>query len=395
MRRESRSRSRWLGVVVGLALGVTSCTLTVPAPGGTPPESWDSSRNTHPEAQAFQSLLERSVNEGLPGVVLLVSTPEGRWEGAAGFANIEAGEPMLPTHRHHAASVTKMYTSAAVLLLAEEGIIDLDAGLADYLPESVYGPIPNGSTATVRQLLGHTSGIPDFSGALAYDLDSFNDPMGPYPPEQMLGYLHGQTSIFRPGTGYFYSNANYLLLAMIMDQLVEGGHAGVISERIIQPLGLRATYYKNEPSYPTPPGLVSSYQDLVGNGGLMNGTDLAVHSARTSMGYAGVIATAADYGTFIEALLGGKIIGEVMLEAMQTRTQSERYGLGLHFLETPYGVGIGHSGGSFGILSQVRRFPDLDATLVLLTNGGDGGVPGELFNRLWDEVAVAVLQGLQ
>jgi CubicO group peptidase (beta-lactamase class C family) len=131
---------------------------------------------------------------------------------------------------------------------------------------------------------------------------------------------------------------------------------------------------------------VSSYQDLVGNGGIMNGTDLAVHSAKTSLGYAGVIASAADYGAFVEALLGGKIIGEAMLDAMETRTESERYGLGLHFLETPYGIGIGHSGGSFGIMSQVRRFPELDATLVLLSNGGDGGVPAEVFGRLWDEV---------
>jgi D-alanyl-D-alanine carboxypeptidase len=386
MRRVPWGRFRWHWSVVGLALVVTSCTLNFPVPGGAPQEVWDSSRNTHPAAQAFQTLLDRFVGDGLPGVVLLVSTPEGRWEGAAGYANIEAGEPMLPTHLHHAASVTKMYTATAVLLLVEEGLIDLDAAISEYLPESVFRPIPNGSEATVRQLLGHTSGIPDFSGALAYDLDSFNDPMGPYPPEQMLGYLHGQTSIFSPGTGYFYSNANYLLLAMIVDRLVEAGHAGVISEHIIQPLGLRATYYKNEAGYPSPPGLVNSYQDLVGDGGLMNGSDLAVHSAKTSMGYAGVIASAADYATFVEGLLEGRIIGESMLTEMQTRTEWERYGLGLHFLETPYGLGIGHSGGSFGILSQIRRFPEQDATLILLSNGGDGGVPAGLFNGLWNEL---------
>ena len=108
---------------------------------------------------------------------------------------------MRPTHRHFAASVTKMYTAAAVMLLVEDGLIDLDARISQYLPESVYGPVPNGAGATVRHLLGHTSGIPDFGGSLAYDLDTLNDPMGSYPPDRMLAYTHGQSAVFAPGAG--------------------------------------------------------------------------------------------------------------------------------------------------------------------------------------------------
>ena len=148
---------------------------------------------------------------------------------------------MRPTHLQHAASITKMYTATAVLLLVEDGLIDLDARISQYLPESVYGSIPNGDQATVRQLLGHTSGIKNFSSNLAYDLDFFNDPKGSYPPERLLSYLHGQSPFSSPGTSYFYSNANYLLLALIMDHVTEKGHASVISERILQPLGLRTT----------------------------------------------------------------------------------------------------------------------------------------------------------
>jgi hypothetical protein len=76
---------------------------------------------------------------------------------------------------------------------------------------------------------------------------------------------------------------------------------------------------------------------------------------------------------------------------MLTPSRSTGYGLGLSLLETPYGVGMGHSGGSFGVQDQVRRFPDLDATLVLLSNGGDAGVPAILFRRLWEEVMDAAL----
>ncbi len=376
----------WLAFVLVSTWGAACCTLSIIAPMEPPPEDWNSALNTHPDGPAFQALLDRYVREGIPGAVLLVRTPQGLWNGAAGYGRLESSELMRPTHRHHGASVTKMYTATAVLLLAEDGLVDLDAGVREYLPEEVWRPIPNGDRATVRQLLGHTSGIPDFSGDLRYDLDFLNDPFGSYPPERLLSYLHGQSSIFDPGGGYFYSNANYFLLAMILDQTAEGSHANLISHRILEPLGLHSTHYKNEPGYPTPPGLVNSYQDLAGDGRLVNVSDMAVHSSEVFFGNAGLMASSADFAAFIEGLLNGRLIGNEMLSEMQEWRERSRSGLGLDFIETPFGSGIGHSGGDTGVLTQVRRFPDLDATLVLLSNGGDGGVPAKLFIRLWADV---------
>lgn len=390
MRRAIQYHARWLAPALAAVVCVAGCTLDIYAPLEPPPETWDPTLNTHPNGPVFQELLNRHVREGLPGVVLLVRTPQGQWNGAAGYAKIETAEPMLPTHRHFAASVTKMYTAAAVLLLAEDGIIELDAKISQYLPAAVYGDIPNGADATVRQLLGHTSGIPGFD-VLDYDLDTLNDPMGSYPPERMLSYVKGQSPIFAPGTGYFYSNVNYLLLALIMDHVTGAGHANVISERILRPLGLSATYYRNEPGYPKPPGLVNSYHDLAGDGRLMNVSDLTTHYAGMFMGYSGVIASSADFAEFIEALLEGRLIGQASLAEMQERTECSCYGLGLSFIQTPYGLGVGHDGGDFGILSEVRRFPDADATLVLLVNGGNSGVTERLFNRLWDKAMQTAL----
>jgi len=242
--------------------------------------------------------------------------------------------------------------------------------------------------------LNHTSGIPDFSGNFAYDIDFLNDPFGSYPPERLLAYLHGQSAWFSPGEHCFYSNANYYLLALMLDEVVQGGHASVLSERILQPLGLRATYYKLEAGYPSPAGLVNSYEDVAGDGRLINVTDMAIHNADIFMGNAGLMATSADFAAFLEALLDGQIVGEALLAEMQAWWESSRYGLGLNFIDTPYGPGIGHTGGDFGALSQVRHFPDLDATLVLLMNGGDGGGTERLFWQLWDEVLELVLEAL-
>jgi D-alanyl-D-alanine carboxypeptidase len=377
------------------AVLVTSCTLDIAAPIVPPPDAWDPASNTHADSLDFQELLDRYVQDGIPGVVLFVRTPEGRWNGAAGLAKIETADPMTPTHRHFAASVTKMYTATAVMLLAEDGLIDLDARISQYLPEGVYGRISNASESTVRQLLGHTSGIQDFTAILAYELDTLNDPMGSYPPGRLLSYVHDEPSLFAPGKGCFYSNTNYVLLALLVDHVTEASHADFISERILGPLDLDATYYKNESGYPRPPGLVNSYQDLAGDGRLVNVSDVTVHYTGMYIGNTGLIATSADFAEFIEALLGGQVVSRESLEQMKARPQSERFGLGLQFKDTPYGPGIGHAGGDLGIRSEIRHFPDVEATLVLLMNAGEDGVTGRLFNDLWYEAMKTSLEGLR
>jgi D-alanyl-D-alanine carboxypeptidase len=379
------------------ALATSSCAMRIDVPAVPPSEGWNPSLNTHPDSAVFQALLDRYVRDGLPGVVLLVRTPQGQWNGAAGFAKIETGQPLLPDARFYGASVTKMYTAAAVMLLAEDGLVDLDARIGEYLPDEISGEVPNGTGATVRELLGHTSGIPDFSGAVTYELETLNDPLGSYPPDRMLGYIKGQSPIFPPGTGYFYSNANYLLLGMIAERVTGSSLPEVIDGRILRPLGLRATYFGSGSSEAALPGIVNTYDDLAGDGRLMNVSDLTAHSAAESMGYSGVIATSADCADFIEALQDGRVVTQASLAQMEASTKSPTHGLGLglDLMQTPYGTAVGHSGGDVGALSQVRRFPDLGATLVLLVNGGEGGVLSRLFRSLWNDAMEAALGDLQ
>jgi hypothetical protein len=139
---------------------------------------------------------------------------------------------------------------------------------------------------------------------------------------------------------------------------------------------------------------VNSYQDLAGDGRLMNVSDMTVHYTDMFMGNTGLIATSADFAAFIEALFYERVISETSLAKMQERTKCSCYGLGLSFIETSYGPGIGHGGGDFGICSEVRYFPDVDATLVLLVNGGDDGITGKLFEYLWDEAMQAALSNI-
>lgn len=380
----------WPALVATATVLATACTLHTAVLRRPPAAGWNPALNTHPDSAAFQALLDRYVREGLPGVVLLVRTPQGQWNGASGYAGIETSERMLPTHLHHVASVTKMYLATAVMLLVQDGVLDLDARVSRYLPEPLLSQIPNGAEVTVRHLLGHTSGIPDFGQVQAYDLDFVNDPMGSYPTERLLGYVRGQSPKFAPGTSWFYSNVNYVLLALIVDRVAGASHARVISERILGPLGLSATFYKTDAGYPAPPGLVNSYTETAGR--LFNVSDQAVHTADVFMGNAGLIASSADLATFVEALLEGRLVRpEALAEMTRGNRYFSGYGLGLSISSSRYGAAIGHDGGSTGTMCTVRHFPDSHATLVILVNAGQGGATRGAFQRLWRDAVETAL----
>jgi D-alanyl-D-alanine carboxypeptidase len=280
-----------------------------------------------------------------------------------------------------------MYTAASAMLLVEDRVLDLDANISRYLPESICDSLPNGTTATVRQLLNNTSGIPDFSGAPNYYSDFYNDPLGDFPLERLLGYLYVQSPVGEAGTVFSYSNANYLLLALIMD-CSTGSHAKIISDRILKPMGLTATYYKNEAGFPWPPGTVDCYQYLDGDSVLTNITEFSVHGSEIFMGNAGLTASSADFARFIRYLLGGRIVGQESLTAMRDS------GLGIDIFDTEFGKGFGHSGSDYGAMIEVWCFPDKNATMVLLMNAGDCGNLGNLFKSLWVEAVNAALSDL-
>ena len=380
-------------LVICFALVHFACKMNINEPVEAPKGSWDASLNTHPKGAAFQQLLDDYVKRGLPGLVMFVKSPEGMWNGAAGYARLETRERMTPMHLHHAASIAKTYTATAIMMLVDEGKIVVDAKINAYLPRKITDKIGNGNEATVRHLLNHTSGIRDWQNdEIKSEIDFGNDPYGAYPPERLLEYISGKPAHFPPGSQARYSNTNYLLLALIMDHVLGESQAGFVSKRIIKHLGLENTYYKNEPGYPRPPGLVNSYEDAFGNGTLRNITDLAIQSIKRYWGHAGYIASSHDYARFIEALFNGELVSAVSLQEMMPR-DGGYYGFGLYFHFTPYGRGIGHNGGGPETQTHRHYYPDSKTTLVLLTNAGNQGKPGKLFfGALIDDAVKTIFQ---
>jgi len=322
---------------------------------------------------AYRLLLERYVSRGLPGIVLLVRTPkEGLWIGAAGKSKIETGEPMLPCHIHHSGSVAKMYMGTAIMLLVEEGKINLDAPINKYLDAGMCNKIGNGNKATVSQLMNHTSGIPDFIPDEKHLTDYFNNLFNRSTTIDFLKYIYDKPADFAPGEKVEYCNTNFVLLTLIMDRVTGKPHGEFLSDRIFKKLGLKQTFYKSEAQYPRPSGMVNSYFDRYSNGQLENITEPAIHFDEITVGHDGMLASVYDYGMFLEALMKGKIVSQASLNQMLVWNydkKEENYtGLAILKDERKYGDAIGHGGANLGVGMIVVYYPKDDITIVFCTN---------------------------
>ena len=149
-----------------------------------------------------------------------------------GMANVELKVPVSPDTVFEIGSISKQFVTAAVMVLHEQGDIGLDDGIHRYLP---YLP-SEWVDVTVRQLMTHTSGIPDYEEIRTYDVYRYR-----LTPEEVIRIGHSRPMDFAPGTGYYYSNTGYFLLSMIVER-IEGKPLGqVLEERIFGPLGMTQT----------------------------------------------------------------------------------------------------------------------------------------------------------
>jgi len=388
-----------LSVVFLLILSAISCHKDIVAPVQTCNTTIEHNNDSHPKAAIFQEILDRNVKKGLPGMVMIVETPDnGKWVGASGFARLETSELMQPCHIFHSASVAKTYHAVAALSLVDEGKLDLDATIDTYLPDWVCNDLANRNTATVRQLMNHKSGIPDFIEDSRHILDYFNNLMHEFTTEEYLEYICGDAAWFKPGEDIVYSNTNTVLLALIMDNIA-GNHADVITDNIINKLGLTQTFYKNEIGYPAPDGVVNTYVDMKGDHILVNSTEIERNFAQMSIGHDGMLASTDDYFKFIKALFNGELLSQSSFDEMtefHERSEKRGFGLGLEITKSTEGDfrRIGHEGGSLGAANLVYHFPEVETTIVICSNFGNflGGPTGEIFTETLIEVQTSLFE---
>lgn len=238
-----------------------------------------------PLPNTVQAQLDQAVDHGFEGVVVYVDQAgKTSKKYASGWHNREAKLPAKPDALYKIASISKLYDAVAVTKLVSTGRLSLDKTLADYLPE-LDGKIENADNITLRLMIQHRSGIPNFTDAPKF----WEKPTGTY--EESLALIDGLPANFKPGKKYEYCNTNYLLINKIMDNVLGYPNFQFIQEEILKPLNLNNTF--------------SSVSE-VNIDDVMSGYHFGyAHDLKTN-DY-GMHATAEDVGKFMRALNDGTV----------------------------------------------------------------------------------------
>lgn len=328
-----------------------------------------------PEARSYQSLLEWSQKCGMPGAVLLVQTPKTNFLASVGWADRKRKIQMRPNHAFRIGSVTKMFLGVAVAQLHTDGVLDTDGILTNYLSKSITDRIENSERITLRQLTRHTSGIYDFNDSVWYQLRrGVLNRRGKWPPLRELKYAYDKPSGFAPGKGWDYSNSNFLLLGLIVDEVTGRHHSQAIRTRILDPLSLTNTYY--ELSEPQHGELARGYERHFGF------VEDTTQWSPVLGGSAGMVSTVEDLALFVRAVAGTNTFLDAgtrkLLRSQPREGNTERpwypvlgYDFGINNAGWKHGVSVsvapmffGHAGGTSGYLCFAWHEPERDITIV-------------------------------
>ncbi|MEU9048707.1 MULTISPECIES: serine hydrolase domain-containing protein [unclassified Kitasatospora] len=308
----------------------------------------DHDRSSHQRGhQGVQSALDQAISEGgLPGAMAEVQDGGSTWFGQAGAADLTTGRKLGPQDRFRIGSTTKTFVAARVLQLEAEHRLSVDDTVEQWLPGVVDGNGYDGAKITIRQLLNHTSGIAnfamsdqvskDFSGTafLQHRFDSFT-------PLQLVQLALTDKPLFAPGTGWTYSDTNYVLAGLIVERATGHSLAQELAERITKPLHLKSTYEPtgddtgiHGPHSRFYSRLADSDKPDTPTYGIYDVTDL-----NPSWGYGSgdLISTLGDLNTFFRALMQGRVLPPAQMNEMFTMEDPNNGWVP----DSHYGLGIG------------------------------------------------------
>lgn len=334
------AQRRGLGVfaaIVALVCGVTVA-------GGVVAPAASAGPGRDRVQQSLDSLVH---DDGFPGALASVADRGGhirRYTAGVGDLKTKVGVPVDGYVR--IGSNTKTFTSVVVLQLVGEGKVDLDQSIDVYLPGIVRGDGIDGRKITVRQLLQHTSGLPNYT-------DMFADGYLPYQhtyfePRQMLDLALAEKADFAPGAKFEYSNTNYVVAGLLVGKVTGRPVAEEITSRVIDKIGLRHTYFPNVGDQRIREPHPNGYHRDDPSKPLV---DVTVQDPSFGWSAGAMISTPSDLNRFFGAVVSGKLLSPDQLAQMRTTVAAAdlgagaRYGLGL--VSTPLscgGLSWGHGG---------------------------------------------------
>jgi D-alanyl-D-alanine carboxypeptidase len=335
------------------------------------PASADTGDTTAYTRTAFQQDVAVIQGLGVIGVQGRVVTGGGwDWVATSGTADTATGRPVPSEGRYRIASNTKTFTAVVLLQLVGEGRLRLDDPVERHLP----GLIPHvGERITVRHLLQHTSGLPDYGAPLhGFTEESFQrHRYDHHEPRDLVALALTRPHGFEPGTEWRYSNTGYVVAGLVVEAVTGAPWAREVERRIIRPLGLHGTGVPaDDPRLPRPHA--RAYQQW-GLGGPL--TDTTEFNTSSSYAAGGIVSTTRDVTTFFRALLAGRLLRPAeQAELLRTvPADGLDYGLGLY--RKPLSCGgfyYDHGGNTTGTISRGGVSPDGRRSVALAYTGAHG-----------------------
>ena len=356
----------------------------------------------HPKGEAFQAVLDKYISDGIPGATLLVADSHGVWTGAAGYADIQNNTLMQPCHILKPGSVTKMIIGNLMWQFQEEGKINIEDPISNYVPE-LAANITNGDQITIKMLLNHTSGIYPIARDLNYNLAVVNDFTRGWSSEEIIQYFTNKPATNLPGQNYYYSNTNTLISELIIEAITNEPLEETLEDKVFNPLGMINTvYYDYSEEFPLA-NLAQGYVDFHNDGcNIQNVSDLNPGSGN---GYTGLYSNAEDMYLFAKALfienslISENSLNEILDSFFYSESGNSASSSGaIHRQDIEFFgdsiLAYGHSGGDIGYAAHVTFIENSETIVVINYNyGTQFWTPmGDLINEMKKEIYSIVIQ---
>jgi CubicO group peptidase (beta-lactamase class C family) len=338
---------------IGLGAGLSAAALVLATPALAVPADFSAKAD---------SIVEQAWPADGPGAAIIV-TEGGKtvYERGRGLANVETKTPITPDTVFRIGSITKQFSAAVLLQLIHEGKLSLDDPLSKFLPDY---PQP-GASATVRELLNHTSGIQSYTDIPGWMVEANTN--RPYTTQQLIDVFKSKPQVTKPGETWAYNNSGYILVGAIIEKVTGKPWYQAVHDRIAVPLHLTTLRYGTAES--TTPNMAIGYaigED--GKAGAAPKIDMSVPGAAGAL-----IGTVGDLATWANALHHGRVLDPVSYKAMITPTKTSDgkewpYGFGMALGDIRGHPTIGHDGGIFGFVTSSIYVPEKDVFVAVFVN---------------------------
>jgi len=324
-----------------------------------------------------EALRAELARKGIPGISLSVIQGSRAETTVVGLADPDLDIPLEPQHRMLAGSIGKTFYATVILQLVEEGRLSLEAKAADYLgAQDWFMTLPNASTLTIRSLMNHTSGIPEYVYAEALWQRIKAEPVHQWSAAERLSFIAEQEPLFPVGAGWAYADANYIILGAIVEAVTGEDIYELVQQRILAPCRLTQTEPATQAQLDN---LTAAYTgrlfgDLFGE----KVSEMGQYGLNPQFEWTGggMVSNSADLARWAQCFYGGSLMATASHTQLfapvnrQTGAAGGRtgYGLGTEIFATSYGLAYGHTGFMPGYLSLMAYLPDYDLAIAFQLN---------------------------